>query len=164
MDHFCLKPVEQYSQTNQKYLQVAILINGLALIDLIRPIEKALISNELEQFGSSFHRDDAFPIAASYMYPTIYLLKDSQREFFGPIESMFTIETDDPTCGKTCILDCDCGNFGCWPLLVRISRIGSTVTWTEFSQFYRDWIYNLGPFQFDREQYEYELYQYRNAF
>lgn len=40
---------------------------------------------------------------------------------------------------------------------VRITLKESTVIWSEFSQFYRDWELDLGSFIFDRKQYEAEL-------
>ncbi len=40
---------------------------------------------------------------------------------------------------------------------VRITLNKSTVIWSEFSQFHRDWKLDLGPFTFDRKQYEAEL-------
>ncbi|MEH2159740.1 MAG: hypothetical protein V7K38_01545 [Nostoc sp.] len=42
-------------------------------------------------------------------------------------------------------------------MLVRITLNESTVQWSEFSQFHRDWQLDLGQFRFDREQYEPEL-------
>jgi hypothetical protein len=63
---------------------------------------------------------------------------------------------------KVSLYDCECGCYGCWPLLVRISAAGGIVTWSEFEQPHRGvnsgaswWRYDrLGPFQFDRSQYE----------
>jgi hypothetical protein len=66
---------------------------------------------------------------------------------------------------KVSIYDCECGFFGCWPLMVRISVAGETVTWSEFEQPHRGprsraswWRYDgLCPFIFCREQYEEEV-------
>jgi hypothetical protein len=63
---------------------------------------------------------------------------------------------------KISLYDCDCGCFGCWPLRVRISVSDETVSWSEFEQPHRGqespvswWRYDkLGPFEFDRNDYE----------
>jgi hypothetical protein len=63
---------------------------------------------------------------------------------------------------KISLYDCECGCFGCWPLLVRILLADEIVTWSEFEQPHRGqrsraswWRYEgLGPFTFSRKQYE----------
>jgi hypothetical protein len=63
---------------------------------------------------------------------------------------------------KVSLYDCVCGWFGCWPLRVRISVSDKIITWSEFEQPHRGpksraswWRYDkLGPFEFDRGQYE----------
>ena len=63
---------------------------------------------------------------------------------------------------KVSVYDCECGCFGCWPLQVRISVCDKTITWSEFEQPHRGpksraswWRYDkLGPFEFERGQYE----------
>jgi hypothetical protein len=53
------------------------------------------------------------------------------------------------------VLGCTCGVSECWPLLVRITRKGGTVVWSDFRQPNRAWKHErLGPFTFAREQYE----------
>jgi hypothetical protein len=61
-----------------------------------------------------------------------------------------------PMPGSVWLLGCACGEAGCWPLKARVSVRPDTVTWTDFSQPYRDgWDYSdLGPFVFERDQYE----------
>lgn len=61
--------------------------------------------------------------------------------------------TDD---GDTVLLGCDCGDWGCWPLLARVHLSASTVTWREFRNGHRSaWdLSRLGPFEFERDQYE----------
>lgn len=62
---------------------------------------------------------------------------------------------------KVSLYDCECGCFGCWPLLVQISVCEKTISWSNFEQPHRGpnsraswWNYGeLGPFEFDREQY-----------
>jgi hypothetical protein len=58
--------------------------------------------------------------------------------------------------GKVPVLGCECGEWGCWPLLARIAGDESTVTWTEFEQPHRKGrgYSSFGPFVFDRRAYE----------
>ena len=59
------------------------------------------------------------------------------------------------------VLQCDgCYEPGCWPLTCRVEVGADRVIWSDFVQPYRDsgdspWKYDgLGPFEFDRKQYE----------
>ncbi len=53
------------------------------------------------------------------------------------------------------VLGCTCGVTECWPLLVRITRAADAVVWDGFRQPRRAWSHEgLGPFTFDRTQYE----------
>lgn len=62
---------------------------------------------------------------------------------------------------KLSLYDCECGCIGCWPLLVRITVLEKTISWSNFEQPHRGpnsraswWNYAaFGPFEFDREQY-----------
>jgi hypothetical protein len=58
--------------------------------------------------------------------------------------------------GKIPVLGCECGEWGCWPLLARVIVGDTTVTWTDFEQPYRpDRDYrSFGPFTFSRADYE----------
>ncbi len=54
------------------------------------------------------------------------------------------------------VLGCICGEWACWPLLTTVSVEPSRVTWSRFRQPHRktrDYS-ALGPFEFDRQQYE----------
>ena len=63
---------------------------------------------------------------------------------------------------KVQILECECGEPGCWPLLCRISVLDDRVVWSDFEQPHRTggfgqapWSYaGLGPLRFDRVAYE----------
>jgi hypothetical protein len=57
---------------------------------------------------------------------------------------------------KIPLLGCECGEWGCWPLLARVVADEETVTWTDFEQPHRkqrDYS-AFGPFTFDRRVYE----------
>ncbi|GEM31846.1 hypothetical protein NN3_28530 [Nocardia neocaledoniensis NBRC 108232] len=57
---------------------------------------------------------------------------------------------------KTQVLACSCGEWGCWPLLTRITLTGDLVVWDRFEQPHRparDYT-TFGPILFDRSQYD----------
>jgi hypothetical protein len=57
--------------------------------------------------------------------------------------------------GKVPLLGCNCGEWGCWPLMARIAVSGDEVRWDDFAQPYRrERNYDaFGPFVFSRVQY-----------
>lgn len=59
----------------------------------------------------------------------------------------------------TVLLGCDCGDWGCWPLFAEVQVSAVTVIWREFRNGHRPaWdLSRLGPFEFDRDQYELAL-------
>jgi hypothetical protein len=57
--------------------------------------------------------------------------------------------------GDTVLMGGECGVWGCWPLTAKVEATASTVVWTKFRTGHRDRdLADLGPFQFDRAQYE----------
>lgn len=56
---------------------------------------------------------------------------------------------------RTPLLGCECGEWGCWPLLARIRVADSTVIWDDFAQPHRpDRDYSgFGPFRFPEPDY-----------
>lgn len=57
--------------------------------------------------------------------------------------------------GSIDVLGCLCGEWRCWPLVVRVDVDGDTVTWSDFQQTHRPDrdFRGLGPFTFDLAQY-----------
>jgi len=51
------------------------------------------------------------------------------------------------------LLRCTCGINECWFLLVTITVLDAFVVWTDFEQFHRHWVYDLGPFVFAKQAY-----------
>jgi hypothetical protein len=53
------------------------------------------------------------------------------------------------------LLGCECGEWGCWPLVARVVAADGVVEWSEFLQPYRSsWHYQgFGPFRFPEQQY-----------
>ena len=124
---------------------VAIEIDGMSLIDLVREIEMPMATNE-----------GAPNIAGAYMGIAAMNHLPPSQHFLGVHDRPVR---DD---AKTDVLWCrDCGEPGCWPLNVSISTDGDIVTWSEFEQPHRrgtngnpPWVYDeFGPFVFRIKQY-----------
>ncbi len=61
----------------------------------------------------------------------------------------------DASGGGTVLLGCTCGHTGCWPLFARVDVEDDTVVWHTFRTGWRDRdLGRLGPFTFDRVQFE----------
>ena len=58
--------------------------------------------------------------------------------------------------GEVAVLGCECGEWGCWPLLVEIETDGDAVTWQKFRQPHREKrdYSAFGPFVFDSGEYQ----------
>lgn len=75
---------------------------------------------------------------------------------FGPMEDHFRGRSVGAGGPKTPVLGCECGEWGCWPLMARIVVTDDLVVWDCFEQPYRetrDYV-GFGPFRFDRRQYD----------
>jgi hypothetical protein len=75
---------------------------------------------------------------------------------FGPLADHFLGRSESRSGqAKVPLLGCECGEWGCWPLLARITVGDGAVTWDEFEQpFRRERDYHaFGPFKFDEQQY-----------
>jgi hypothetical protein len=67
--------------------------------------------------------------------------------------------------GDTVLLACSsCGEWDCWPLTARVTVDRRTVRWSDFRTGHRPWdLTGIGPFTFDRAQYEGALPPAREA-
>ena len=74
-----------------------------------------------------------------------------------------TLPEQDDADGRAAVLGCTCGEVGCWPLRVRIVETPQRVRWSDFQQPHRpNWSHEgLGPFVFDRTQYDDEVARIR---
>jgi hypothetical protein len=75
---------------------------------------------------------------------------------FGPMEDHFHGRSTSAMGPKTPVLGCECGEWGCWPLMSRITVTAELVTWDSFEQPHRkarDYT-AFGPFRFDRHLYD----------
>ncbi|MFD5180994.1 hypothetical protein ACFWM1_34645 [Nocardia sp. NPDC058379] len=81
------------------------------------------------------------------LVPVFFRLEPAMDHFHG---SSYVMRQKAP------VLACSCGEMGCWPLLTRITLTGDLVVWDCFEQPHRttrDYT-ALGPFLFDRDQYD----------
>ena len=138
-------------------------INDRPLIDLVREVELPFAQEKYNEWIASGEDPSKVDLIAgdySYlppwmvMFPSKHLLDEPYRI----AEEGFILKPEDSRIGKTTILGCTCGILECWFLLARISLTETTVTWSDFQQFHRDWwTYNLGSFIFARQDYELQL-------
>ena len=127
--------------------QIKIEVNGTALQELVRAVELPYTRAEGQE-----------ELAGTYvgLVPG-FIRMDLAGQFLGGSGAWLYPHGE----GKTALLSCDCGEVGCSPLLGRITLGDETVTWDDFEQPERpEWDYAaLGPFTFDRSQYERALFE-----
>lgn len=132
-------------RSDQSYAsEVGISIDGRDLIHLVREIEVPFAAAE-----GTPHVAGAYAGLPFDGEPLV-------RHFLGQSDEVY--EQD----GKVAVLGCECGEPGCRPLLARIETDEGSVVWSDFEQpdrvgggILKAWRYdNLGPFRFDRAEYE----------
>ncbi|MFO0936870.1 MAG: hypothetical protein U0798_10190 [Gemmataceae bacterium] len=135
-------------------------INGNPLIDLIRKAEEPWTLAEYMAQQSELPNKDEYRLApGDYHYLSCNRIFKPSQEWLGvPSKLGFVLDDEDPRRGKAMVLGCTCGISECWFVQARIEVRQNTVHWSDFGQFHRpSWCYDLGPFIFDREQYESQL-------
>jgi hypothetical protein len=72
---------------------------------------------------------------------------------FGPLEQHH--EGRGFCAPQAVVLGCECGGWGCWPLLVSVTTEAGSVTWSEFSQPHRPSAnyQAMGAYRFERPQF-----------
>jgi hypothetical protein len=128
--------------------RLAIVIDGVRLQELVRPIERPLALAEADGDEEEAPRSGDYAgldVSDGVFWPN--------RHFLGEPELSYG---DD---GDTVLLGCPCGLWGCWPLSARVDVTDTNVTWSGFFNGMREsWdLGGLGPFVFDRRQYEASL-------
>lgn len=125
---------------------VGFTIDGVDLRDHIYPIELPFAQNEgHSEFAGSY---EGLP-ASQILPPSRHLLGEPRP----------------PGAIATALLGCECGEWGCWPLLADVHAGPDEVVWSDFRQPHREapdrqWTYDgLGPFRFGRPGYEAALNQ-----
>lgn len=127
-----------------------ILIDGVEFLELVRDVEKmvSLQTNEPHLAGSY-----GYLVRADIHNLAKYLLRHPPWS------------SDE----KTQLLECECGCWGCWPLLVDIVVLEDVVIWKAFENEFRKtepnkWNYPESfVFKFDRKQYETALQNAMNT-
>lgn len=122
-------------------LTIAIRVNN-------RRLERLAHSVELPHAKAG----NAGKLAGRYAPLALPDINSDRSHFLGrPVASWF----DD---GDTVLMGCSCGVWGCWPLTAQVELDHTTVTWASFRNGHREWdLSALGPFTFDRTEYEAEL-------
>ncbi len=120
--------------------ELAIEIDGTSLVELTAAVEKP-----------HAHAEGHPHLAGSYAGLSRFAMSPEklERHLLGKP----ALESDD---GLAVLLGCECGEWGCWPLGARIHLDQNIVKWSDFHNRHRGgWdLSALGPFVFDREQYE----------
>jgi hypothetical protein len=107
---------------------------------------------ELTDMIHAFERDNRMeerPVSYGGLIPSFFKFGPLGRHFLG------LWEFAEPR-RKVPLLGCNCGEWGCWPLMARITVRDESVVWNEFEQPYRkerDYS-GFGPFTFDVAQYQ----------
>lgn len=141
------------------FTQIEIQINQTPLLDLVAAAEEEPTRCEFEERVAAGEEPYGLRIEpGQYMYPTIGQLRRTGELSFGYAQRYFVIEPDDSDFNATVLLGCNCGEPGCWMLLIKSQTENNVITWSDFRQFHRPaWKYYLGPYIFDSSKYHQEL-------
>ncbi len=143
-----------------RYRKACIFIDGRQLIELVRSAEEPWVRAEHRERLAQFDDPGEFRFEPGdyHCLPASMVILPTRNLLDQPDDPGFVLGPDDPRRGKATVLGCTCGIVQCWFLQVRVQILSDLVIWSEFGQFYRPhWQYGLGPFTFDRRQYEEEL-------
>lgn len=155
-------PLAECRPEHRPYRQARIAINGRPLIELVRVAEEPWARAEYLERLPEFEipADFRFEPGDYHELSAARLLLPSRELLGQPRDPGFVLDSADPRRGKATVLGCTCGITQCWFLQVRVRVLPETVVWSDFGQFHRPhWRYDLGPFTFQRRQYEAELAQ-----
>ncbi|MCA9663019.1 MAG: hypothetical protein KC486_32085, partial [Myxococcales bacterium] len=128
-------------------------INGRNLIDLVREVERPLMAAEVAERRAAgedlptttdFSRQYCCRFSSHYRLPSRLLLGEPPPH---PVDA-FALDPEDPARRKSALLVCSCGFDECWFVLATIDVLDDAVIWSDFEQFHRNWVYDLGPFVF----------------
>ena len=135
--------------------KTGIYINERSLIDIIKEIEMPYAQIEYDaRIEEGEDPKDLYLLAGDYRPLPLHMVKFPSRHLLdNPKDFTFGIHHSNPLKSKTTLLGCTCGIIECWFLLAKITLTETTVNWTDFQNFHREyWEYNLS-FAFDRQQY-----------
>jgi len=118
--------------------EIRIEVNGRPLQHLARDVEQIHAKAE-SNLG----------LAGDYAGLSPLQIHGTARHFLGEPEAAWFED------GDTVLMGCTCGEWGCWPLTAVVLAADDVVRWTNFRTGHRDWdLSGLGPFEFERSQYE----------
>ncbi|MCA9227473.1 MAG: hypothetical protein KDA47_17760 [Planctomycetales bacterium] len=108
--------------------------NGVPLLDLVAAAEQAPTQTEFDERAAAGEDPDGLRIEPGrYMYPTIGQVKQNGELPFGSAQRYFVLESNDDDFDATVLLGCDCGEPGCWMLLMDCHTAGDTITSTQIA-------------------------------
>lgn len=113
------------------------IVNGVRLAEHARAIElpSAIAADQAHLAGNYAG------LVGPFLWPSRHFLDEPHEQWFFD--------------GDTTLLGCTCSVAGCWPLTAIVALDETTVRWSGFRMGHRDWdLSALGPFVFDRDQYE----------
>lgn len=121
MDTLRLRVSRGPSTWSQPEPMAMIYVNGRSLVDIIREVERPFATRE-------GHPN----LAGQYVGLPAHFLLAPSRYLLGKL-------SDGPWCDpeRIVLLQCECGEWGCWPLLARITLTVETVVWQSFRQPHR---------------------------
>lgn len=121
-------------------LVVGIWVDGVRLEELARPVELPFAEAEGKPGLAGSY--EGLAVRHDILWPSLHFLGEPSLSNF-----------DD---GDTVLLGCNCGDWGCWPLVADVALTETEVSWSRFRNGHRsNWdLKELGPFVFDRAQYE----------
>jgi hypothetical protein len=139
MDRIAFKLTQ--AESNPAAETVLIIVNGEPLESLARVVEMPYAKAEGQ-----------LNLAGDYAPLTLFDISADVNHFLTkPVATWF----ED---GDAVLMGCPCGEWGCWPLSVKIEVNEATVVWSQFRNGHRDWdLSSLGPFTFERTEYEVAL-------
>jgi hypothetical protein len=159
-DHRVAKAVDRFEVLIDPAAAFRPADDGRSLIELVRAAEEPWARAEYLERLPEFENPDEFRFEpGDYHYLAAHTVLLPSREWLGrPSDLGFGLDTGDPRRGKTMVLGCTCGVSECWFVQARIEVGPEMVRWSEFGQFHRpECVYGLGPFTFDRREYETQL-------
>ncbi len=138
-----------FTVPKDKDARVHIIINGRDLLEILRDIELPFATLEGHPH-----------IAGAYSGLPAQRVFLPSRHFLGEPEPLYSDGE-----GRTHVLECECGEPGCWPLAVRIEVRDREIVWSDFQQPHRrsrsksgHWRYDeLPSLTFERQHYEQAL-------
>lgn len=120
-------------------------VNGSRLQEIVRAVEANQGTGDAEKNA---------PAPGAYMG----LHPQSDDYFVRRLVGEPVVHTSNGISRRTALLRCTCGEVECWPLQANVEVTDRTVTWSHFRSAHDEWdLSSIGPFVFDRDQYEKSL-------